>query len=115
MNAIEFVTKLRERVIEDDNKIYQNLLNATKEAKDPVWQGILPIYKNLSEEQQIAFFLFLRMIQVSTMSHILGILDGTTVLTKNIEKFILKITDEEETMSGNLQDIFFEMEEDGSR
>jgi hypothetical protein len=72
MEAIEFVKKLKERVIENDNKVYQNLLDTTIEAKDPIWNGVLPIYKHLAKDQQLAFLQFLRMIQINTLSHILG-------------------------------------------
>ena len=111
MEAIDFVTKLKERVIENDNKVYQNLLDKTTEAKDPIWQGLLPMYKNMTKDQQIAFLEFLRMIQVNTLSHILGVLDGATTLTESQEHFILKTEENDELINGDLQDIFLGMEE----
>lgn len=111
MKSIELVTKLREQVIENDNRIYQNLLDTTTNAKDPIWQGILPIYKGLSNNQQVAFLQFLRMIQVNTLSHVLGILDGSSYITENGESFILKTEGKDEMINGYLQDIFLEMEE----
>jgi len=111
MEATEFVTKLRERVIENDNKVYQKLLDTTVEAKDSIWQGVLPIYKGMSKNQQLAFLQFLRLIQVNTLSHILGILDGSTNLTENGESFVLKTDENDELINGDLQDIFLGMEE----
>lgn len=111
MEALEFVKKLKERVIENDNKVYQNLLDTTIEAKDPIWQGVLPTYKNMNKDQQAAFLRFLRMIQVNTLSHILGVLDGSTTLSENDVNFILKTVEKDELINGDLQDIFLEMEE----
>ena len=111
MEAIEFITKIKERVVDNDNEVYKNLLDTTIEAKDPTWQGILPIYKGMSENQQILFLQFLRMIQVNTVSHILGVLDGTTNLTENGETFVLKTEEQEELINGDLQDIFLGMED----
>lgn len=111
MEAIEFVTKLKERVIENDNKVYQDLLDTTIEAKDKIWQSILPIYKNMTKDEQLAFIQFLRLIQVNTLSHILGVLDGTTFLNNGNVNFVLKTEENGEIINGDLQDIFLEMEE----
>jgi len=111
MESIEFVKQLKERVIENDNKVYQNLLDTTTEAKDSIWQGVLPIYKNLNADQKLAFLHFLRMIQVNTLSHILGVLDGSTTLSENDVNFILKTEEKDEQINGDLQDIFLGMEE----
>jgi hypothetical protein len=111
MEAIEFVTALRERIIERDHQAYQNLLDNTTEATDPLWKKILPLYKSMTNEQKVAFLQFLRLIQVNTLSHILGILDGSTALNENNEIFVLQTEQDEEIINGDLQDIFWEMEE----
>lgn len=111
MEAIKFVTVVRERVIEDDNQVYQELLENTLEAKDPIWGNILPIYKSLTKEQRLAFLQFLRLIQVNTLSHVFGILDGSTDLSDSDESFVLKTEQSEDVINGDLQDIFLEMEE----
>ncbi len=111
MEAIEFVGKLKERVIENDNKVYHSLLETTIEAKDPIWQGVLLVYKNMTEAQRLTFLQFIRMIQVNTLSHILGILDGTTSFSENDVNFVLKTEEKDEKINGYLQDIFLEMEE----
>lgn len=111
METIEFVTKLKGQVIDGDNKIYQNLLNETNEATDPIWQNMLLIYKKMTKDQQLAFVQFLRLIQVNTLSHVLGILDGSTYLAESIEDFVLKTAGGDHQINGSLQDIFLEMEE----
>lgn len=111
MEAIEFVKEIRAQVVEDDNRVYQNLLDTTTEAKDPIWRDILPIYKSMTKNQQVVFVQFLRMIQVNTVSHILGILDGTTTLTANSEVFVLKTENNDDLLNGYLQDVFLGLEE----
>lgn len=112
MEAIEFITAIRKRVIESDFKVYQELLNTTNEANDPVWNEALLIYNDLTNEQQESFLSFLRLIQVNAVSHFLGILDGSTYLNERREDFILKTERGNKPLNGNLQDLFLEIEED---
>lgn len=51
------------------------------------------------------------MIQVNTVSHLLGILDGSTYLNENRESFVLTTEQDDELINGSLQDIFLELEE----
>jgi hypothetical protein len=111
MNNVKFIEALRQRAIENDNQFYQNLLDSTDEAKDPVWNKILYIYRNCSTEQKKSIVDFIRLIQVNTMSHILGVLDGSTYLSEDRELFILKAEKSDEMINGDLQDIFLGMEE----
>ncbi len=111
MKAKEFVTAIRERVIENDHSIYRNLLNATVDSKDSIWKEILSLYSSLSTEQQESLLKFLRMIQVNTVSHLFGILDGSTFLDENRESFILKTELDERVINGDLLDLFLELEE----
>jgi hypothetical protein len=112
MEAVEFIKAIRQRVIESDYAVYQNLLGGADEAKDPIWKSILPVYKGLANEQQESFLKFIRLIQVNAVSHILGILDGSTYLNENKESFVLKTEAGGGTINGDLQNIFLEMEED---
>ena len=111
MKAIEFVTSIRDRVIEDDFKDYQETLDTITEAKVATWKGILPIYKNLSRDQQADFLQFMRMVQVNALSKVLGILDGSSYLNDSGEDFVLKTKQSDELINGYLQDTFLEMEE----
>lgn len=111
MEAIEFVSAIRERVIENDFQVYQNLLDNTTEAEDPTWKEVLPIYKSLTKEQQLAFLKLLRLVQANTLSHVLGIIDGSTYLNKKNENLVLKTKQNGNMINGDLQDMFLEMEE----
>jgi len=112
MEAIAFVKSIRERVIESDHTDYQNMLTNTDDATDPTWKEILSLFKNLTKEQKESFLNFLRLIQVNTVSHIFGILDGSTYLDESRETFVLKTESSEDAINGDLQDLFLEMEEE---
>lgn len=110
MRSLKLVQLLRKTVIEENLATYQNLLSTTKEAHDPVWKGILPIYNNLNEDQKEAFIKFLRIVEVNTLSHVLGILDGTSSYAEINENLILISDQNDEKINGDLQDIFLELE-----
>ena len=110
METVEFVSAIRERVINSDHNVYESLLDNNKDAKDPLWKEILPFYKSLSTEQRQLFLNFIRLIQVNTVSHIFGILDGSTYLTESRLSFILKAELDSKPINVNLQDIFLELE-----
>ena len=111
MEAKEFVTKLKERVIDNDFKIYEELIESKSRIKDPTWQGIIEIYNSINKKEQLALLNFLRLVQVNTLSHVLGILDGTVNLSNRNLNFILKTSRNDNAINGDLQDIFLEMEE----
>lgn len=110
METLEFVSAIRERVINSAHTGYENLLDSSVDAEDPLWKEILPFYKSLTLDQRELFLNFIRLIQVNTVSHFLGILDGSTYLTENRVSFILETELERKLINGNLQDIFLELE-----
>lgn len=112
MEPQEFVTAVRARVIANDNEVYQKLLTSANGATDPVWQDVIKIYRDLGSDQQALFVSFLRLIQVNTVSHIFGILDGSTYLSDESESFILKTENGDDLLNGDLQEIFLELEEE---
>lgn len=112
MDAKEFVKAIRSRVIEDDNKAYRDLLNNTNDTKDIIWAGMLPIYKSMTKQEQDTFLDFLKLIQVNTVSHVFGILDGSSYLSKNGPDFFLRTEQNGDLINGDLQDIFWETDEE---
>jgi hypothetical protein len=111
MEPKEFVRAIKQRVIENDNNTYRDLLINAEGAKDPIWNGMLSIYKKLSPQEKEKFIQFMRLIQVNTVSHIFGIIDGSTYLSEENDGMVLS-TEDGETISGDLQDLFLEMEEE---
>ena len=111
MQSLKFVEAIRDRVIENNTRTYKDLLENTKDAKDPIWKEILPIYNNLTGEQKKSFLQFMRMVSVNTVSHIFGILDGSTYLNEENDRYNLSTESDGRLLNGELQDIFLELEE----
>lgn len=112
MKAEEFVKILNRDVIKGNLELYQNLLENTNEATDPVWKGILPMYINFSREEKEVFLKFLKIVEINTLSHVLGILDGTTHADDIEEDFILITENKNEKINEDLQDLFLELIEE---
>lgn len=113
MEAENFVLAIRNNVIESNYLAYKELLENTTEATDPIWKSFLPLYQGMNHEQRLAFLNFMRSVQVSTVSQIFGILDGSSSLSENQENLILTTDQDTNPINGYLQDIFLEMEEEG--
>lgn len=114
MKPKELVEILKKSVIEENFDSYQNLLETTNEATDPIWKGILPIYIDFSKEEKETFLKFLRIVEINTLSHVLGIFDGTTYAEGIDDEFIINMEGKKEKLNGDLQNLFLELiEEEG--
>ncbi|PRA94538.1 transposase [Chryseobacterium sp. MYb7] len=109
MKAEEFVKILNRDVIKANLELYKSLLENTNEATDPIWKSILPMYINFSREEKEVFLKFLRIVEINTLSHVLGILDGTTHADNIEEDFILMTENKNEKINEDLQDLFLEL------
>ncbi|KFF18846.1 hypothetical protein [Chryseobacterium sp. JM1] len=112
MKPLELVKILKRDVIEGNIELYENLLNTTNEARDPVWKGILPMYIEFSKEERDVFLKFLRIVEINTLSHVLGILDGSTYTAEIDDDFILTTENSNEKINEDLQDLFLELIEE---
>ncbi|AKK73617.1 hypothetical protein OK18_14320 [Chryseobacterium gallinarum] len=112
MKPEELVKILNRDVIKGNLELYQSLLDTTNEATDPVWKGILPIYINFSREEKEIFLKFLKIVEINTLSHVLGILDGTTYADGIEQDFILTVENDDKKINEDLQDLFLELIEE---
>lgn len=112
MKPEELVKILHRDVIKGNLELYQSLLDTTNEATDTVWKGILPIYINFSREEKEIFLKFLKIIEINTLSHVLGILDGTTYADGIEQDFILTVENDNRKINEDLQDLFLELIEE---
>ncbi|WP_172279462.1 transposase [Chryseobacterium sp. LAM-KRS1] len=112
MTPEELVKILNRDVINGNLKVYQNLLDTTNEATDPIWKGILPIYINLSKEEKKNFLQFLKIVEINTLSHVLGVLDGSTFAEGIEEEFILSTENSGTKINDDLQSLFLELIEE---
>jgi hypothetical protein len=110
MESMEFVEEIRKRVVENVTMKYRDSLENTTNATDPIWNAILPIYKNMSINERDSFMEFVRLVQVNTLSHVLGIIDGSTYLNEKRESFVLTTESNTTKINGDLQDIFLSLE-----
>ncbi|WP_423735137.1 hypothetical protein [Chitinophaga caseinilytica] len=111
MNALEFVTAIKREVIDNGMQGYENTLGNETAATDPLWIATRKLYSSLSSSDQSTLLQFVRLVQVDTLSHIFGILDGSSYLNEKRESFQLISEVDGETLNGDLQDILLEMEE----
>lgn len=109
-----FVKELRDSVVtqglEDCRGMYQEAAAAASQDLDPSWQAPAQLFNKLSEEDRDALFQAVRLAVVDTVSHVLGVLDGSCVLESFEEDFTLSY--DGENLERELQDLFLEMEED---
>jgi hypothetical protein len=113
MKPVEFVERIRESVIDSNIQIYRNLFQDTSkdDVRDPYWSNALSLFNSLSIQQREILFSIIRQVEVDTVSNIFGVLDGTSSLYDNQkEEFILSVDSGETIISGDLQDIFLEIE-----
>jgi len=113
MEITEIIKDIKKNVIEDDLKMYTEIFNSNEIGNDPIWKEIIPIYNNLSITNKSSFINFIKLIQVNTVSHIFGILDGSSYLNEKNEDFLLITKSNNKIINGDLQDIFLELEENG--
>jgi hypothetical protein len=72
MKAIDFIKAIHEVVVEEGLESYKEILQTTTTASDDIWNTILPIYKSLSEKEKTVFLAFIRLVEVDTISNLLG-------------------------------------------
>ena len=74
------------------------------------WPQIAQLYRSLTEEQRRQFMEGIRQVIVDTLSNMLGILDGSTLLEKHRDDFHLTYGDDPQEINGDLQDLFLSTE-----
>ena len=112
MKPIEFVEILRQTVIDDNLSNYRELLeDKANSATNQNWKEMMNLYQSFSPSQKNIFFDFLRLLKVNTVSHIFGILDGSSYFSDSRDDFKLTSGMDSSLLNGDLQDIFLEMEE----
>lgn len=114
MNAESFAKQIRKSIIEDNLAIYRDLFASTSPdgASDPYWKRSLALYGNLTEEEKAVLFEIIRQVMSDTVSNFMGVLDGVSTLEGADDELVLSTREGGEEISGNLQDLFLELEEE---
>lgn len=113
MTPEEFVACIRRAVLDDNLAAYRRYLEpATAATTGPhsEWYQVAEVYGALSDEQRGAMISVLRNAIVDTLSNVLGILDGTTLLATYRERFRLTYGDDQQQLNGDLQDLLLSEE-----
>jgi hypothetical protein len=80
---------------------------------DESWESVLRIYNALDEEGKQFFVRFMRYIMRDTISSVLSIIDGSSLLSKDYdEEFKLTYGQNQNDLTGYLKDHFMAQEED---
>ena len=111
MTSEKFIQDITEEIVNQGLNDYKNMFGSTTQSPDKYWQLALKTYNQLPEKEKEVFIGFVRLIMVNTVSHFLGILDGTSYLNKERDRLILLDKSSKEKLNDFLQDIFLEMEQ----
>jgi len=111
MNAEEFVSQVRQAVVDENTGIYRDLFENTETATDPYWIRAISLYASLRPDQRDIFFAIVRQVIIDTISNVFAIVDGVRQLDG--EDGDIRMACGADELSGELQDRFLEQFEDG--
>ena len=109
MTPEQFVSCMRIEILEASLADYRNDLErslTTADRRGTHWPRMADFYASLSPEQRERFFDITRQVIVDTLSTVLGVLDGSTLLKKYRDDFHLTYGDGSRQLNGDLQSIF---------
>jgi len=117
MNQSDFITHIRDEIIDQNLAIYRELFASTDpaNASDPYWRRALGLFATLNDDQRTVLFQIIRQVMVDTTSNLLGVLDGVNWLQGQTEGFRLTTDSSTDKLNEGLQDLLLGMEEDDSR
>ena len=110
MNACAMARGLKQRVVDDNVGLYATLLASTGAATEPVWIDAMRLYRSLATEDQNAFMAFVRNAVIDSVSSVLAIVDGVTVLDGQDGEVVMNCG--RDVVSGDLQSEFLVLFED---
>jgi hypothetical protein len=110
MNACAMARGLKQRVVDDNVGLYASLLATTGAATEPVWIDGMRLFRSLSAEDQAAFMAFVRNAVIDSVSSVLAIVDGVSVLDGQEGEVVM--TCGRDVVSGDLQSEFLVLFED---
>ena len=113
MTPNEFVTQVRESIVNDNLSIYKETFASTalQSATDPHWIRALTFYAKLEQDERNVVLDIMRQVMVDTVSHVFAVLDGVSRLAGQQGDFDLRVNAQTECLNGELQDRFLELEE----
>ena len=110
MDARAMASGLKEQVVEANVGVYATLLSSADAATDRVWIDGMRLYRSLAAEDQAAFMAFVRNAVIDSVSSVLAIVDGVTVLDGQDGEVVMACG--RDVVSGDLQGAFLVLFED---
>ena len=113
MNPQEFISCIRREVLDANLAMYKQGFEHSASIttkQDSRWPRMATLYQSLTEQQQVQLMEAIRQVMEDTLSNVLGILDGSTLLENHRGSFHLTYDDKPEELNGELQDIFLSRE-----
>ena len=110
MNARAMAAGLKQRVVDENVGLYATVLDSTGAATEPAWIDAMRLYRSLAAEDQDAFMAFVRNAVIDSVSSVLAIVDGVSVLDGQEGEVVM--TCGRDVVSGDLQSEFLVLFED---
>jgi hypothetical protein len=113
MSPEEFVSQVREDVIEDNVSTYKTTFESADPVTvtDPYWQRALALYRSLGDADRKIILEMMRQSAVDTASSMFALLDGVSALREPREELVVKTASDNRKINGTLQDLFLEADE----
>lgn len=111
MEPAKFATQIKTLVVDEATEEYKDLLVNTdnESVRDGYWLKTLALYRSLTPEQQDSFIQVINQVSLDVVSHIFGILDGSSYFDGSDTKFTLTDSDGDQ-LNGDLQSMLLEDE-----
>lgn len=115
MNSKDFCESLIKTILEQSNSDYRSIIEGSQndaDIKDQFWRDFILFYKSLDKEGKEMLFRVFNQVQIDTISHLLGIIDGTTNLIDVEEDVDFAIKCNNSDFDKDLQETFLSILED---
>jgi hypothetical protein len=110
MTPKEFAEYIKNEVILDLANNHETILGMQpRDISDSTWKKIVEASNTMSQLQKEAMQLYAMQAMIDVATNILGILDGTCILSNHREDFALMYGENAEEINGNLQDYFLNL------
>src|SRR5688572_18606217 len=99
MTPEDFVSCIRREILEVNLALYSQ--DFGRPLSEPnAWPRMTKLYQSLTEEQQAQFMEGIRQVMVDTLSNVLGILDGSTLVEHYRGSFRLTYDNQPQKLNG---------------
>ena len=114
MEQTKFISQLRNAIIEENLNIYKAIFENLKveEITDEYWLKSKAFYDKINQQDKDLLYQIIRRVQVDTLSNVFEVLDGDTWLDSQNEDLELRFKVSNRVLNGDLQERFFELEEE---